>query len=58
MDPITAGFNLATAIVTLAARVWEAAPQAQQSAVAGDLARTLHNCSLFLQDVKAVLAPK
>jgi hypothetical protein len=49
MDPISAGLTLATAIVTLITKVWDATPDAQKATSASDVASTLHNCSTFLQ---------
>lgn len=49
MDPLTAGLQLATQIVGLAAEVWKATPASDQAAIAGDIAKTMHNCSVFFQ---------
>ncbi len=52
MDPVTAGLNLAQAIVALVTKVWDATPEAQKAQSAADIANTLHNCSAFLQAVQ------
>jgi len=52
MDPVTAGLNLATAIVALLTKVWDATPDAQKAIGAADAAKVLHNCSQFLQDAQ------
>lgn len=52
MDPITAGLNLANAIVALMGKVWDATPKEQQAQTAADIAKTMHNCSSFLQGVQ------
>jgi hypothetical protein len=52
MDPMTAALNLANAIMALLTKVWDATPKDQQATSAGDVAKTLHNCSAFLQGVQ------
>lgn len=56
MDPLTAGLNLANGIVALIGKVWDATPKDQQVQAAADIAKTLHNCSAFLQSVQAKIA--
>lgn len=52
MDPITAGLNLATAIVALIGKVHDDASPADRALVAGDITKTLHNCSAFLTGIQ------
>jgi len=52
MDPLTAGLQLATAIVELLTKVWDATPETEKAQGAGDIARTLHNCSALIQDAQ------
>jgi hypothetical protein len=56
LDPLTAGLNLANGIVALIGKVWDATPKDQQVQAAADIAKTLHNCSAFLQSVQAKIA--
>lgn len=52
MDPLTAALNLANGIVTLITKVFDATPDAQKAQGAGDIAKTLHNISAFLNSVQ------
>lgn len=52
MDPITAGLNLAAAIVNLIGKIHDDASPAQRELVAGDITKTLHNCSAFLTGIQ------
>lgn len=49
MDPLTSAFNLANSIVTLATKVFDAMPEADKATGASDIAKTLHNVSVFIQ---------
>lgn len=53
MDPLTATMNAVAAALTLATKVWDATPAAQQQAAAADWAKVSHDALAFftgLQD--------
>lgn len=58
LDPITSAFNLATAIITLAGKVWDATPPAQQAAAASDWATFTHGMGEALLALQKLLPVK
>ncbi len=53
MDPLTAAMNAVTATLTLATKVWDATPPAQQQAAAADWATFTHNIGQFFISIQA-----
>lgn len=53
MDPLTAALNAVTAALTLASKVWDATPAAQQQAAAKDWADFTHNIGNFVTELQA-----
>jgi len=49
VDPVTASLNLATALVTLAGKVWDATPKDVQAQLAGDYGKFLHTLAITIQ---------
>ena len=53
MDPLTAALNLATAVVALATKVWDATPPELQRQEAGNYAKFFLNIGDFILAAQA-----
>ena len=52
MDPLTAGLNLATTLLQLAGKVWDATPPELKAQSASDWAKFSHNIGAFLTGIQ------